>query len=496
MKVKKLCALILCSFTLISLVGIIDVVATTNSLAQTNQLATEINKNLLDNFLQNKVKANSGGLLGHGWAKTDKFVYPIGYGTTAKYYGIENIYAASGLRKLFLYQGDSRGDLWTSQQIILQLENMYGQSQSRYGIQEYDDNAVLDERDTFLQFLALDQLSLYYADTHDATLYTKLQAFYNACPTYRANLTSGYYGRVGGYWTRLQGNYKDVTILECRANVSLMAAAGLARFSTIIPSNDPTSHPEDAIEEAEQAMAFCEEYTYKAGFYTEFDGDSSDIIHLKTQAYALNAFAQLYMATGKSFYIYKADALLRKITETFWDAGRGGAIELYNISTQEPVNEHADGAVKWGYSNVLLAQGCVELYKATGNRVYMGMAEEIMNFMYNYLWDGATTDIMGYDEWCLRNGTKVTPPEYAAAGLDPSSGQSYAKFSKTNMLALQINAEISWANRPWYVEYMWYLIIGGLVAAAVIMVVVLVTKKRSAGRALPKVVKGLLGGED
>jgi hypothetical protein len=58
---------------------------------------------------------------------------------------------------------------------------MYGQSQSRYGIQEYDDNAVLDERDTFLQFLALDQLSLYYADTHDATLYTKLQAFYNAC---------------------------------------------------------------------------------------------------------------------------------------------------------------------------------------------------------------------------------------------------------------------------------------------------------------------------
>jgi hypothetical protein len=73
-----------------------------------------------------------------------------------------------------------------------------------------------------------------------------------------------YYGRVGGYWARLQGKYKDVTILVCRANVYLMAVCRACEIFYIIPSNDPTSLQEDAIEEAEQAWNFCEEYTYKA----------------------------------------------------------------------------------------------------------------------------------------------------------------------------------------------------------------------------------------
>jgi hypothetical protein len=76
MKVKKINALILLSFTLISIGGIIEVTATSSSLSQTNQLAAEINKNLLDNFLQNKIKSEAGSLLGHGWAVTDKFVFP------------------------------------------------------------------------------------------------------------------------------------------------------------------------------------------------------------------------------------------------------------------------------------------------------------------------------------------------------------------------------------------------------------------------------------
>jgi len=149
---------------------------------------------------------------------------------------------------------------------------------------------------------------------------------------------------------------------------------------------------------------------------------------------------------------------------------------------------------------MLLASACVELYKATNDFKYMQMAQEIMNFMYNYMWDGKLTggpeDYNGYVEWCLRNGTRVTPPAYAAQGLDPEPGGSYAKFVKTNMLAMKINAEIIWANRPWYQVYMWYLIGGGIAAAAVIMSVVLIMKKRRMGTKLPKVVKGLLGGEE
>jgi hypothetical protein len=50
---------------------------------------------------------------------------------------------------------------------------------------------------------------------------------------------------------------------------------------------------------------FVKNIRIKQGFYTEFDGDSSDFIHLKTSI-GFNAFAQFFMANGKSFYIYKA----------------------------------------------------------------------------------------------------------------------------------------------------------------------------------------------
>ncbi|MHA1340644.1 MAG: hypothetical protein ACTSRZ_10940 [Promethearchaeota archaeon] len=502
MRIKTLIKL----FTLFTLVSIsfstIVFAIDTKTLNETNELAATINKAIMDNYMQGKMKSTEGALLAHGFADDDKFIYPNTNGTVGNAFAIENVYALEALEKVFLVQGDTRASLWASEHIFNKLFTMFGPYQSVYGILEYDGNDVQDTKDTFTQFLTMYLMSAYYADTKDSEAYNPVKTIYNNAPSYAANTTPGYYGKEGGYWTRIQGLYKDVSYIACNANTSLMAAAGLARFAQIIPEKDDPdgTKKSNSIIEAERALAFVEEYCSKKGFYTEYDGDTSNIIHLKTQAYALHAFAQVYKATGKRFYILKADALLRKIAETLWDTGRGGAIELYNVNSESFVDEHSDGPLKWGYSNALLAFACVELYKATNEFKYMEMAQEIMNFMYNYLWDGELTggskDYNGYVEWCLRNGTRVTPSQYAAQGLDPQPGGSYAKFIKTNMVAMLVNAEIIWANRPWYEVYMWYLIGGGIALIAIIMVVVLVLRKRAMGRSLPKVVKGLLGGED
>lgn len=491
MKKRHLMIVIVSSILFLNVYTGLALAQTNSTVQQTNNLAKTVNQQIYGNFLETPMKTGNQ-LVAQGYADDDKFPFS---GSIDYYYALENVLAINSLELCFEYQDLEGAADWASANILQDISDIFSSATTVHGFREHSDSSSEGARDTFLQFLAMDQLSSYYERTKDS-IYSKLNDLFNAREGYEANNTPGYSGYPqgsGAYWTALDGYYKDTTYTNCRANVSLMAAVGLSRFALALPEADDEdgSKKAAAIYDAEMAMSWADSYCFQGGFYKESDTDSSDNVHVITQAYALRAYASLYRATKKQSYLWKADALIRKIMESFWDPGRGGVMETYDTSTGTVVSDHADGPIKSAYSNAWFALACAELYKVSGNTQYLGVAKDTMNFMYNYLWSGVGGSVMGYDEWCLRNGTKITPDQYSH--LDPSGAGSYAKFIKTNVIAMQVNAEITWEIRPWYVEYMLYLIIGGGVAIAVIMAAILIGRRRRLGTKLPKGVKGLLG---
>jgi len=403
-------------------------------------------------------------------------------------YGLENVYALPALNKYFEVQGDSRGDRYAND-IINSISDMFTATGSYYGMIHEASGDWDSLRVTMEQFIMLDTLSEYFIHTKNDVVYNIIRSFFMVTDAYEANTSIA---NPGGYWTQLKGEYKDKDgvpgYTACNANTSLMAATAYSRFALALSGHvDEADLKPTALIKAEDAMAYVETNCYRNGFYTEHPNDETGIAQFSTQAFAVDALALLYRATKKTFYLTKADALLNAISAAFWDGGRGGAMEQYNVSSGRIAT--GEGSLKYGYHNALLAMACIDLFTASQDSKYLGLAMNIMNFMYNTLWDEQGTDIVGYTEWVYRNGTRTHPDKYHSMSIK-------SRMVKTNMLALKVNSFIAYEIKPWYEKYMMYLIIGGGVAIAVIVVAILIIKKRSAGRALPKVVKGLLGDED
>ena len=511
MRINKLKSTLIISLVFINSLMFVGIVSAVSTVSETNELAATINQNILTDYVQTKA-THGGAFVAQGWDDDHVFAdgtHPLFDAISNEetlYFGVENMLAIPALTRVFSVQGISAAQLIVNEQVIAGTitggSNLIQKVNGIHGILHSSENSdeEIAMRITMEQFLTLDALSEYYKDTMDDAVFSHLSGMVEYEPRLRSTnpLSHGNNERVGGYWTAVTGPDGNKTGLFggdgandfCNTNTSLMAAAALSRYAMAIEKhsiNDDGTEYSDAINQAETAMAFTEEYCYAKGFFKQFDGDTSDIVRLETQAFAIYAYALLYRVTGKGFYIFKADALLNRISESMWDAGRGGGMELYNVTSGTVVIENSVAAIKYGFSNAFLASACVELYKDTNDEKYMELTEEIMTFMYNTLYR-VQDDIKGYCEWAYRNGSLTVPNVYAAKSLTSTS-----RWIKTNMLAMKVNAEVISANRPWYVKYLMYVIIGGLVLAAVIVVVVLVGRKASSGRALPKVVKGLLG---
>jgi hypothetical protein len=459
--------------------------AATSSVATTNANASAINLSIMSYYIP-KLKSSGSAIAGQGHDEGSAVVYPGE--NAADIFGVENVYALPALNRFFAIQGDSRGDQYAND-IINSIASMFSSSGSYNGLL-HDDSGDWDTiRITMEQFIMLDMLSEFFLQTKNDRVYGFIRAFFMVSDNYEANTTIGH---PGGYWTQLRGEFQDKEgesgYDTCNANTSLMAATAYSRFALALAGHvDEATLKPVALIKAEEAMAYVETYCYKKGFYTEHPNDASGIAKFSTQALAVNALALLYEATGKTFYLTKADALLNSISAAFWDVGRGGAMELYDVASGSIAS--GEGSMKYGYHNALLAMGCIDLYIATLNSKYLGLSMDIMNFLYNTFWKETGTNIRGYTEWCLRNGTKAVPTKYNSMNVD-------CRMVNTNMIALRVNSHIVYAIKPWFEKYSLYLFIGIGVAVVAVIVAGLIIKKKSAGRSLPKVVKGLLGDEE
>jgi len=282
------------------------------------------------------------------------------------------------------------------------------------------------------------------------------------------------------------------------ANTSLWAAAGLASYAMMIKNTDDgVLYYEPALQEAELAMAYADlaEWNSTFGVYTEnFQGESPRPILANTQIVALLACARLYQATGKSSYLAKADTIINSLNRYFFVSGTGGV--------KQKLGSTFESAVYRGYDNALLAYALFQLGVATGSSVknvkeyilgrptneYTNMGLDVMTFMNNYMWKKTGGDMAGYVEWVNMTMDSETDGAY--------SSYTNVRLSTTNMLTLYCLGETIVQTQAWYQYYQDYLIYTAIALGVILFVAILVQRRSSEGTKLPKVVKGLLGGED
>ncbi len=495
MRKKKLIILFIFSTILLNSVTFLTIGgATSRTLTETKNEAQDRNNNIVETFLDKARKSGNGGIYGQYWSNSESCIElnPNAEEKSTTLYSLENAYALPALQNYFKAQGVSAADIDASN-IKSQVDAMYHSSGAAGGYLFDIDNSGTSSneksRDTFEQFAILDLISEYCILKNDANIYTSsLIPLYNSLMSwYKANNSLS--GIEGGFWPKLNGFSKDTLgPTYCLANTSLMAATAISRFykTAMLMPGDDDSDKTLILNEAEQAIAFVQDNCNVGGYITEDTDDNTNIIYALTQGFALNAYAMLYEVTGKMGYLTKAEALLRNTINILWYSGLGGFMQSYNLTSGEVQNSN-----KHGYSNAIIAQGCMELFKVSGNTYYFDIAAEIMNFMYNVLWVGTdiTTDNNGYVECCNKTNGLI-------AIVNDTDVNKYHKGVKTNMIALKVNADIVEEIKPFYIKYMMEIAIGCVIGAAVITFVVLLIRRRSIGRALPKVVKGLLGEDE
>ncbi|MHA1872282.1 MAG: hypothetical protein ACTSXF_15180, partial [Promethearchaeota archaeon] len=459
---KKIIGLLLLSVLVFNFGSMILVQAAgTKTLQETNDLTQTLSSDIIHYYLEARVKDDGGTLKGSGYDDNGRFVYPSS--PKVPTYSVENLLALTALSSAFNAFGESALNKWTTEDIWPAISVLFSQSKAIYGILHDDTGDNDDIRITYDQFMMLDSLSQYYIQTQDDQVYSKIKSFYDVISFYEANTTSGYYGKEGGYWTQIIGvnGLKDKNddgdyYKYCQSINSFLAAAALSRFAIAITNhydNQDGTLKRNILALAEKSIIYPEQYAKVGPFYIEFDIGSSGKIHFKTQAMALYAFAMLYKATNKASYLYKANALLQELSMYFWDAGRGGFMNLIDLSFLRPVDD--EDAMKNGFSNILAATATFELFKASGDAKFLGYTEDIMNFMYNNMWLETGKDVRGYVEWIARNGTLMVPASYAAQSVTNTS-----RFIDTNMMALNLNSQLYMELRPWYLKYTTELIIG------------------------------------
>ena len=340
---------------------------------------------------------------------------------------------------------------------------------------------------TASQGMALEFMSLGYDLSKDQEMLQILENNYNALPAFQAS-ASEQYGHEGAYWVALDANGDKKTgggFDYCYTNASLWAIIGMIKFGLVIKGlTDDLTHNFSAtsITRAKAAIQFVESKCFYngSGFmeypYADLLGG---VYTFNTQVLALLAYTRLYEATSEQSYLDKANMMIEYIiTKNFLRTGTlGGCVSYYNSQNPNDVSLY-----KLGYDNALYAYALIQLYEAQGETDLRPLrrAEEIIDFMNKALYKETSGAILvGYCEY-LVNDT------LAAAPFDDY------RFYITNALMLLVNEEIIFYNRPWFIKYLWGLVIGGIVIIVIIAVAVGVKRKKNVGRKLPKMIKGLV----
>jgi hypothetical protein len=234
------------------------------------------------------------------------------------------------------------------------------------------------------------------------------------------------------------------------------------------------------------------------GLYIDQSLVSSLKFSANTQIVGLLACARLYQATGDSIYLTKANAIIQALLNYFWSPSFGGVQDYYSVLG-------GPSGTFQGYDNALLIYALLQLGAATGaddvnfkdfllgkpDNQYMDLAWSVEAFMNNYLWKVSPGhDVMGYAEWLNSTADVYTPSLYSA--------DSYVnvRLATTNFLMYYNLVETRIQSEPWYTYYQTFLIYVGVGVGVLLFIIILVTHRRGQGTKLPKVVKGLLGGED
>jgi len=483
--------------------------------AESNAAAQTQIADLINLFVKKGVKGSTGGpIKWRGFDDGEGFSYDSNMEDNMIALA-DNAMGMLAFQKVFVTTSISetqtwaQGDIWEEMQSTLLAggTNKDVQRSAKY-YNEYSNHKFASDQFIFLEFLSQDTMI-----TADPEMRTKIVNVYGALNSYRANVTDKNAVAYGAYWTMVQGSTKFTTTLAypyCPfpadyeyplTNSSLWAAAGLASFGKMMVGSEEDktfNYVEPALKEAELAMAFADVATWNnvLGLYKENAYEVRPYL-ANTQILALLACARLYQATGKTIYLTKADTILSSLMTYFWVSGFGGVVEALDHTTL------ARNGIMRGYDNALLAYALMQLGVATGSNVknvkeyilgrasnkYTNMGLDVMTFMNNYMWVKTGGDMAGYVEF-LNTTT--------GQGFSPSTYSTFTniRLSTTNMLALYCLGETILQSKPWHGYYQDYLIYTGIALGVILFVAILVARRRNEGTKLPKVVKGLLGGED
>lgn len=337
------------------------------------------------------------------------------------------------------------------------------------------------------QGMALEFMSLGYDLSKNQGMLQIIENNYNAMPAFQASSTEPN-GHDGAYWVALDGNGDKLGGAQyqwCNTNASLWAIIGMLKFGLVVKGlTDDLTHNFSAtsITRAEAAIQFVESKCFYngSGFmeypYADLLGG---VYTFNTQVLALLAYTRLYEATLEQSYLDKANMMIEYIiTKNFLRTGTlGGCVSYYNSQNPNDVSVH-----KRGYDNALYAYALIQLYEAQGETdlTPLRRAEEIIDFMNKALYKETSSGVLvGYCEYFVNDTLAADPfDDY--------------RFYITNALMLLVNEEIIFYNRPWFIKYLWWLVIAGIVIVVIIAVVVGVKRKKDVGRKLPKMIKGLV----
>ncbi|MFO8020267.1 MAG: glycoside hydrolase family 76 protein [Promethearchaeia archaeon] len=375
----------------------------------------------------------------------------------------ENIIASSAFYTRYTRSGNAKAEDWGED-----LFTALGTIASGGKVERNEEEGVYYTAD---QGMVLEFLSIAYRHSQNQEITNLMETTYSSLGDFEANETVGYSGFPNAYWRAIDSNGnkenpEDEAFKFCYTNSSLWAIIGMLNFGqevedTIIDNDHDYSGT--SVTQAKQIIQFCEDYAFLNGTgFLEYPyanmTDSKKYFHFNTQVLGALAYTRLYQATEEQLYLDKANMLVEYIIPAYFlDTGEiGGCVSRISVATGKKSN------IKYGYDNALYAYALLNLYDATNEQTYLQRAEEITRFMNDNLYKVSKDDsIVGYTERLVEgNVTEET-----------------LRYWRTNSLMLYVNEEVMWEIRPWYLKYMWFLIIGAIVILAIIGIIILIRRR-------------------
>ncbi len=440
--------------------------------AKLSEECADTNVNLQEKFFKDKVE---GGLQGHGVDEGSTF-------GGNKIYGAENSIATAAFYDRYYRSGNAECDSWATDELL---------EKGLKGIKAKDKikREGSDYYFTVDQGMALEFVSEGYELSQNQIIFEILESVFTSLSDFEANTTVEYYGYENAYWAAIDDNgfkSEEPGYEYCHTNASLWAIIGMLHFGSTVKGltiDEEEEYSKTSVEMSEKTIEFCEKRCFFNGSgFLEFPKahlltPERRNYYFNTQVLALLAYARLYEATGRQTYLDKANSMIEYIiTKNFLSGGKTGGCYSY-IS----LNNGETSDTKIGYDNALYVYALMTMYALTGEQdiAYLRRAEEIVSFMNSELLkESKDGELIGYAEVLTNNSV--------------SDADEFKYYWTTNALMMFANEEVQFYERPWYIKYLWWLIIGGVVIVAVVFIAVLIRRKRNIGRKLPKLVKGLV----